>query len=659
MRLLRRIICFFGFIAVCASLILGFAYGYVMRIKRDLPSVERYLDLPSPQTSDIFDRNGSRIGCVAIEKRYNMPLEKIIHTRTAQIIVAKEDRRYWEREPYLGGINFILDFYSMARAIEENLVAGKIDQGGSTIVQQTVKQILSPEERSQRNIERKIKEVLLAQKIVQKLSKEQILALYLNELPLGDNTYGIPAAAHHYFSKDVENLNVRESALLAGIIKAPAIFSPRHHPERAKKQLNEALERALRANVITEVEYKEAYMDPDGNEPLPLNEEYDQSCSNSPYAARAALDQIRDKLGLYFDDRQMNMLWDGIRVYTTIDASVQKYAEEAIAHALLDYHNRLGEKAINANGAMVIIENKSGKIIALVGGADYTKNRFNVIFDGERQIGSTIKPLIYSAYFEKLIEKGIPADQLLDQMISNRPFSCRGATRGRPWSPKNFDNKFNASAYTIREAITNSINRCVGWAASESQCVLDFRVVLMIRRLGISTKNLISLDTAVRARLPIAFGGLDVMPLELARAYSVFPNNGVLITYDKMYLVDHITDADGNTLFENNAVTTSQVIAPEIAHTMIEALRNVVTSGTAKTALSKLAQPVAGKTGTTNGYSDAWFCGFTPEITGCVWMGGKDKTESLGNKETGGRVAAPAFKYFVEQYYQGREPVQF
>lgn len=403
---------FCGTIAVCVGL------AYVLPLSTDLPNVKRFIESPSSQTSEILDRNGALIGCVADEWRHSLPVEKIISTRAAQIIVAKEDHRYWQRKSLFWGLTFILDPHSLISAVLANYSSGRVVKGGSSIVQQLAKQMLPQEEQKQRTFKRKIRELLVAIELVTKLNKQEILALYLNEICFGDNRYGLQAAAEHYFSKNADNLSVRESALLAGMIKAPAFVAPLKYPQHAKIQLNNALRSALKAGAISPEEFEKAYMNPDGDEQLPLNDAYDKSCRAFPFAARSALDQMQ-ALGFYFDNRQMTLSWTGFRIYISIDSEAQKYAEEAVKKALADYHARLGDKAIDANGAMVVIENKTGKIIAVVGGADYGKNKFNVAMSGIRQAGSAFKPIIYASYFESLVAKRIAPDTLLDQPISS------------------------------------------------------------------------------------------------------------------------------------------------------------------------------------------------------------------------------------------------
>lgn len=617
-----------------------------------LPNFRSFEEYRPYQTSYFFDRNGETIGCMAEKWRDVIRPTNPLTLLVSRIILQVEDQRFYERD--LG-----VDVRAIGRAFIENVKSGRVVEGGSTIPQQLVKQLLPIDEQSERSIDRKGKEFFLARTLVKDFSKDHIFLLYLNEIYLGHQRYGIEAASRFYFGKPASDLELADAALLTSLIPAPERFSPKKHPEMAKRKRNEILRKIKETGLpsmndptirefISDEEYQKAV-----EAPIVLRNDFEKSCHRARHATDYAREFIKNEYGLFFDDMRKNTAWLGLRVTTTIDIELQQYAYEGINHALQLYRERQQENAIEADGAIYIIDNTTGGILALVGSSDYNKIQRNNAVDGNRQPGSAFKPIVYAALFEEELLSGISRERILDTPISNARFRCKGNKLGEYWSPENFDeNKYGLGSYTRRFAIAKSINRpAIHAARIPKTCGLHPRVSQMAERLGITTK--------IQPYLPSALGATGVSLSELVGAYSVFANNGIL---RKHYMVQRVTDAKNQTLHEKNRFSSKRVFQEEIAEKisglMTEALRGVIKYGTGHK-LNSLKQPVAGKTGTTNDYGDAGFVGYTPDITFGAWIGSPLGRISLGERETGGTTTIPAIKYMLERWYQDQEPILF
>ena len=614
----------------------------------NLPNFKTLEQYRPYQTSYFRDQNGEIIGCIAEEWRDVVNPADPRKPLVAKVILGIEDRRFYERDLWI-------DVRAKGRALFENARHLRIVEGGSGIPEQLVKQLLSPEERSQRSVERKIKEFFLAWSLVKRFTKDEIFILYLNEIYLGDQRFGIEAASRHYFNKNAEQLSLAEAATFAGIIQAPETYSPRKHPEIALARRNEILKKLQEQSLLPEAaqeEYANAF-----KEPLILSGEFEKACNRAPHPVEEARDEVKNRTGLFFDELRRNEVWRGISVKTTIDSELQQYSEEGIRYALSLYHERQKEKAVPADGAAYALDNATGGIIMLVGSSDYLKIKRNNALNGDRQPGSAFKPIGYAAYFEEqLLQKKYTRENILKQPISNARIACKKIARPKSpddwWRPQNLDeHKYGAGSYPAIVAIAKSINRPAIHAARAAGCALHPRVPQMARRLGI--------EIPLQPYLPTALGATGMPLNQLVLAYSVFPNYGIRRV---PYIVQEVMNAQGKKLYEKTEYQTEKVFPDEIANylssVMIEALRAVVKFGTGHI-FSELSQPIAGKTGTTNDYADAGFIGFTPEITFGVWIGDPSGRVSLGDRETGGKTAAPALKYALERWYQGREPVLF
>jgi penicillin-binding protein 1A len=607
----------------------------------EIPPLDNFVVYRPFQTTYFYDNEKNIIGCIAAEWRDVLPEETITNLEVARAVIAIEDERFFSRSvPW--------DLHAIFRASLKNWEAGRVVEGGSTIEQQLAKQLLPPEERKARSFQRKLKELVLGIQLVQTFSKNEILSLYLNEAYLGHNRNGVEAAALFYFDKHAKDLSLAEAATLAGMIHSPEAVSPRKHLREARERRNTVLWKMHSLGMIDADAYQSARA-----EAITVSEAFIHKCNKEPYVTRHARTELKRKFGLSFDQAHESIIWYGIRVYTTIDPFMQEIADHSVHTALDQYHARQKTKAIDANASMIVLDNATGSIRALIGSRNHRETEFNHATQAHRQVGSAFKPIVYASYFTRLIEdENVDPQEILDRSLSNARFSCRGRTKTERWSPRNFDDhKNNAGSYTIRNAIAKSINRPALHAAQDKPCTLHISVILTARRMGIESALGEVENGLPRFRLPLALGAADLTLLELTRAYMVFPNSGVFI---KDHIIDRLVTSNNMPLYRFVVPDYHKALRSDVAHLLEEALQDVTTRGTASS-MKTVPQRTAGKTGTTNGYRDAWFVGFTPSLTVGTWVGGKDKTVSLGDRETGGKTALPAFKYFISEWYTNHQ----
>lgn len=581
----------------------------------------------------------------------------------AKAILAVEDVRFYERD-------LVIDLRAIARAIIEDIKEGKIVEGGSTIPQQLVKQLLPEKERSEKSVLRKIKELVLASRLVTRLNKDHIFLLYLDEIYTGHQRKGVDAASLFYFNKHAKDISWSEAATIAGLIQSPERLSPKKHPVASKARRDLSLKKIWDAGMISLEEYEATR-----KEELLTTDDFSKACQRAPHAVDYVKEILDSEHEIKFNEAYDNQAWYGIRVETTLDLEIQRLGTDGVKLALEVYKEKYRENAIDAEGAFLGVENGTGAILAMVGGNDYSRRKFNHV-KGKRQPGSAFKPDIYAAKFEQELAEGKPYDTLLDRTVSNAAIVCKDKKDPKTgqwtyWVPRNFDEKkFSAGFYPRRFAIAQSINRPAVHTAQVGNCVLDPRVLIMAKKLGI--------ESTIDPYLPSSLGASGVSLIELVRMYSVFSNKGVL---RPLYVITKISDSFGMKFYEKISWETKKDcgefnvwnkqtrkwekinltcgISEVLAGLMVEALRGVVKFGTARS-LDALTQPSAGKTGTTENYIDAWFIGFTPHITYGAWVGGpEDYTKPLGDKATGGSTALPIVKYVLENWYRDSQPVEF
>ncbi|MGD9617070.1 MAG: transglycosylase domain-containing protein [Alphaproteobacteria bacterium] len=502
-------------------------------------------------------------------------------------VLAAEDRRFYS--------HFGLDPIGILRAAVTNVRAGEVLQGGSTITQQLAKVLfLSPD----RNISRKIREMLLALWLEHRFTKDQILEIYLNRVYLGAGTYGVDAAADRYFGKSAAKLTLFESAVIAGLIRAPSRLNPARDPEAAAGRALQVLDNMVEAGFITRAQADAA--EKHGFAVVP------SSRPGPRYFADWITEQLRELAGAGRRD---------LIVRTTLDPRLQAIAENAVTDILA----RHGARYRVGQGALVAIAT-DGAVLAMVGGRDYGRSQFNRATQAQRQPGSAFKPFVYLAGLEAGLR---PQDRVVDAPI-----------RIGNWQPHNYSNRYQGEM-TLATAVAQSVNTV---AAQVAQRAGIGRVIATANRLGIAS------DLARDASL--ALGTNEVNLLELVSGYAPFANGG----YGSLaYGITDIWDTNGNILYHRAGTGAGRVIAPELVGAMNRMLAGVMTHGTGRNAA--LGRPAAGKTGTTQEYRDAWFIGYTAELVAGVWLGNDDNTPM--NKVTGGTLPAVAWRNFMLEATRG------
>lgn len=690
-----------GLLLLLASALAAGTAAVWREFSTGLPDVEALLDYNPPVATRVLAADGTVLGEFFVEKRYLTPIYKI--PKAVQLaFLAAEDSTFYS--------HFGLDPIGIARAFITNTRSGATRQGGSTITQQVVKQLLLTPERS---YERKLREAVLALRLESELTKSQILALYLNQIYLGDGAYGVQAASRAYFGKEVADLTLGEAALLAGLPQAPSRYSPTRHPERAKARQRYVLKR-----MVEEAYIDQAVADAALETPIRITRGIEEEEDLGP--APWFVEQIRRMLLERYGASGTYRL--GLTVETPLDPRVQAAAERALLGGIRTLDERQGYRGplrrlensewrslaappdaanppaelpptgtrievvvipgpggaartpdggrhvrwaggfgtiprrglawaaksgatlqygdileaevreegarrwleLSGNnrteGALLAIDPNTGDVRAMIGGVDPRDSEFDRAIQARRQPGSAFKPLLFAAAMDRGYT---PATIIQDAPVTyaDRP--------GEPWSPRNFSKRFHGPT-TLREALTKSRNvvavKLVD--AMGLPYLLDY-----LPRFGFSRP--------FAPNLSISLGTGEVSLLEMLTAYSAFARGGSIV---EPRFITRIVDAHGNVV-EEVPTTARPGIAPETAYIVTSMMRGVIEHGTGRRA--RLERPAAGKTGTTNGQRDAWFLGFTPDLIAGVWVG-YDRDKTLGRNETGGRVAAPIWKEFMQ-----------
>lgn len=567
---------------------------YVVKLSEDLPSMVELANPKNSLPSIMYDRNGEVIARLFIENRTPLELHQMSPS-VVRAVLAAEDSAFYQH----GGIRI----GSIMRALWTDIVEGGKIQGASTITQQLARNLFLSHEKS---ITRKAKEIIIAMRLEKLFPKDKILELYLNTINFGHGAWGVETAAKTYFDKSAKDLDLAESAVLAGLIANPGNYNPLSNMNNAKSRQNYVLSRMEALEWITPEQRQEAY-----NEELVLNkkgrnriEEYNMA----PYFVSHLL--FNDLLPKYGKDEVYS---GGLQIYTTLDLKLQDKARECI-------------QGLNKNvmGALVCIESETGEVLALVGGKDFKESKFNRATQAVRQPGSSFKPIVYAAAMEEDI---MPSDHFLDAPIT---FKKRGSN-GKGWSPHN-SSKGYAGEVTLQRALTSSYNTV---AVRVAAYIGTDAIVQMARNMGIETKYLPN-------DLSVALGSASLTPLEMAVAFNCFNNGGKRIV---PLMIREIKDRDGN-IIEHRDTAVSQAMRPETAYSIRSMLQDTIRAGTGKpAAISKVN--VFGKTGTSNDFIDAWFCGGVPGLTTAVYVG-RDDHKSMGRRAFGGTIAAPVWKKFMQ-----------
>lgn len=581
------------------ALTAAFIYAYD-EISLDADKLINY----KPETSSvIYDRNGNMLAYVFKKQHRLYARYDELPSYLVEGLVAMEDTKFFEH----GGVNPD----AILRAIVKDIQAGAFVEGGSTLTQQLIKnKVLT----SEKKLARKIKEAILAMKIEQELSKEEIIERYLNEISYGNNYFGVKTAANGYFHKELNELTLKEAAILVGLPNAPSYYNPLRHYERALNRANNVLYRMKSIGWITQSDYLKAVKE------TPKVHRTSLTQNIAPFIVDEVVRRFKGKLG--------DIRTGGYKIYTTIDMKQQEIAREAVTFAYDKALKKYNEKAKDStlNTALVAVESNTGDVLAMVGGADYKKSAFNRVTQSERQPGSAFKPFIYQTALDVGYNPATPLTDLA------RTFQYYYQGKPKIWSPRNYERDFKGFV-PLREALVHSRN---------------LATVNLVADLGVSTirKRLAFLDVPHIPRdMSIALGNLGLSPLKMAQIFSVFANSGHMI---EPRIVSKIISKEGAVIYETRNKEIADFTTPEQAYLMTDILKDVVKRGTGRNAQVPGIE-LAGKTGTTNSSVDAWFCGYSPTIEVIAWFGRDDNRPIAKKGATGGALAAPAFAYYFKK----------
>ena len=633
---MRRVLLIGVVLALLLVLAAGLGVGYaIQRMAPNLPSLPTDPhELGIRPGTEMYAASGERIYTFNQSRQW-VPLEHI-SPHVVQALIATEDAHFYHHRG--------IDLMAIAGAIRDNLRKGDLSRGGSTLTQQLVKRLFfSPE----KTFERKLSEALLAVQLEaffaasypdtnaagQPAYKDRLLELYLNEVFYGTNAYGIYDAAVTFFNTTPDSLSLPRAAMLIGQINAPTAYNPLQHPQRAATRMQHVLDRLVASGFLDSTTRREyaALRTEDLIEPgyPPRNP--------VPYWVEAINAEIVQQWG------PSALHYGSLKVYTTLDIAMQEAAEEAMAKGMVELDERLGfkpyaeasmaERPAYVQGALVCLS-PTGNVLAMVGGRDIFVSYYNRALTARRQPGSGFKPMAYLAALE--------AGEISPVTVFNdQPRTY--IVNGQKWEPRNYGGRYLGQT-TAAWALVRSANST---AVQISERVGPDRVVEIAHRLGFAGP--------IGAYKSIALGVAEVTVLEMATAYGTFANYGLQVTPT---LIERIVDTDGLSIFTHQT-QIRQVITPDLAAQMVHLLRQAVDRGTGRRVRTLgFARPAAGKTGTTNDNTDAWFTGFTPDLVASVWVGFDDRhthklVDTRGVQITGGSGAAPIWTDFMIAVNEG------
>ncbi|MBT4154796.1 MAG: PBP1A family penicillin-binding protein [Candidatus Marinimicrobia bacterium] len=641
-QIMRRclVVIFLGMVSVLSV---------VLFLSKDLPSLEQLENYDPDLVTRIYSADGKFLTELFVQKRVFVELTNIpIHMQNA--VIASEDRRFYQ--------HWGLSLRSVARAIFINTLSMSYRQGFSTLTQQLARNLYKSVG-FEDSIIRKLKEVITAIQIERTYTKDEILEMYLNTVHFGHGTYGVEAATKRFFGKESMDLTVDESAMLVGLLPSPASYSPIHHPKKAIRRRNTVL-RLLRDQKFIQVSEFHEYR----SKTLESVQEW-TSRGTAPYFTeyvRRLLEEIDEELGI-------NIYRDGLKIYTTVDSRLQKIAERTVLETIQEDQARLNRRLFNnreefenlayltiypedtlkammagegelykdlrdkllVQCAFVALDSKTGAILAMVGGRPDYHDQFNRAVQAKRQPGSVFKPFVYTT----ALDNGYPVtEQLLNQPVVLNVQNMDGTWV--KWKPQNYDGS-TGGLTTLREGLRKSMN-LISVRMVQQDIASSEQVKKTAQRMGISTD--------IRAVDALALGTSEVYPIEMVAAYAAYSNKGV---YSKPFAITRIEDRYGNILKEYFP-EQKEVLSEETAYLMTSLLQTVMDRGTGGSVRwkYKFNRPAAGKTGTTQGWSDAWFVGFTPQISAGGWFGVDDFRVPLGPGQDGTKAALPAWAKFMK-----------
>jgi 1A family penicillin-binding protein len=598
-----------GIIMIGGAAVAGGLVGLALSF-RDLPDVRVLKGYVPVETTYIYDINGGLIARLHGDVNREVVTLDRISPHLKRSVLAMEDAYFYTHKG--------IDPSGIGRAILANFNAGGTVEGGSTLTQQLVKNLFLSNERS---LNRKVAEAVLAMRVEQVFTKEQILEMYLNQVFWGKNTNGAETASQNYFGKSAADLTLGEAAMLAGTIQAPSVFNPVDNFSESKKRQGLVLDRLLELGWVTQAEVKAAK----AQKIIIRKQGISYEASRVPYVSQAVTAELEEKFG-----RDV-VLQGGLRVQTTIDLKMQRIAEEVAAEG----HKDLVDRGAYADQlSLVAVDPRTGFVKALVGGVgDFDKNQFNRAVLARRQLGSSFKPFVYYLAFAS-------GNYTPDSTTDDSPMTIPDGDE--PYIPRNYDNKFSG-AMSIRQAIAVSRN------IPAIRLGIEFgndNVVALCRKLGI--------NSPILPVVSLPLGAADVTPMEVAGAYAVFASGGYK---SKTTLIARVTDRNGNLVLDNTP-KPELILDPIAVSYLTDALRSVVTNGTATEAQMSDGRPVAGKTGTTSDFRDAWFVGYVPQLAVAIWIGNDDYSP-MANGVTGGVYVVPIWRKFMERALAGQPIEQF
>ena len=604
MKFLQHFLYIFIFFAASAAT--GIIIGYNVFSLPDFNEVSILETYRPPVITKIYSADKTLISELYFEKRQNHHINHF-SPFLIKALIATEDRSFYEHS----GISP----KGILRAVVTDIKAMSFAQGASTITQQLAKTLFLS---SEKKIKRKLNEILIAFQIERKYTKKEILALYLNQIYLGSGAYGAEAASKTYFGKSASELNLQEAALIAGMPKAPSLLSPFNNYELAGKRRNQVLANMNTTRQISQEEYKKAV-----KSSIELNTRKKQRQSYSWY-----VNFIRQKL-----EREIgyDLLYkSGLKIFTSLDTRIQENAEISVKKNLAILEKRMKNKKIKSKPecAVVVLDIKTGAVLAMVGGKDFSKSKFNRVTIAKRQPGSSFKPFIYAL----AIKDGYSQNCTLRDVPTIFNISPK-----KEWKPQNFSRTYSGEM-TIRKALAKSKNIP---AVRMLEKLKPQRLADFAKTLGINSQ--------IAPTLSMALGTYETTLLELTNAYTVFPRKGI---YKAPWYVEKIQSGKEN-IYPQKAPKTKRVFPERESAVVVDLLTGVMEEGTGKRGRIN-GYPLAGKTGTTDDYRDALFIGFSPSIAIGVWVGCDDNT-SLGRYETGAKAALPIWYDIMKEIVEHKK----
>ncbi len=590
----------FFFIAAFA-VFFGIIAGLFISLFHDLPQLNSLKQYKPPAVTTVLSRDNQRLSRFYSHRREPITIDQVPESLINGLI-ATEDRKFFTHSG--------IDIKAVFRAIIHDIAARSYVEGASTITQQLAKILFLS---SEKTIFRKIKEAVITVQIERRYTKREILELYLNQVYFGSGAYGVEAAAQRFFGRHAQELTLAQSALIAGMPKAPSRYSPLVNPKLALKRRRIVLNQMLILSMISRPQYQKALKEP-LNTPKDLKPD-----DKAPYFVNWIKNSLEQQLG----DR--TLATQGLTIHTTLDYQLQSAAETAASQglALLDGRwDTSGNQEFKPECALVAIDVPSGGVISMVGGRNYRKNSYNRAVSAKRQPGSAFKPFV----FARAIQQGLSQTST----ILDAPLSFKTGIKTSPWEPDNYSKTF-LGEITLRKALALSRNIP---AIRLAKILNPSSVTVLAKQAGIVSP--------ITTDLTMALGTSEVSLLELTSAYSLFPGSGA---WTKPHGISKITDQGGHILFKARPKKIA-VLSAEDAAVMTDMLRAVIMEGTGKKAAA-LKGEVAGKTGTTDQFKDALFIGFSADTAAGVWVG-NDNGRSLGNSETGSRAALPIWIRYME-----------